>query len=170
MKVACRDIMHLLRMQVVRVAVGHTPAESVEARQRADRVPRVEREFQSLTTTLAAAVEGRAPWVEMHRPVLPETVGTVLHIQSRDHPRRTRGAAVEACVQFLVCILQVEVVRAVRVEAVQGPALETGSLRRTMAAVAALEAVLVATPGLAETDTKASSSFVYRLPKFLSVK
>jgi hypothetical protein len=59
-----------------------------------------------------------------------------------------------------------------RAEAVQGPALETASLRRITVAEVAQEVTSVAREeqALAETDTKVSSSFVYRLPKFLSVK
>jgi hypothetical protein len=64
----------------------------------------------------------------------------------------------------------VEVVRVVRVVAVQGPALETAGLQRTMAVVAALEVMSLASPGLAETATKASSSFVYRSAKILAVQ
>jgi hypothetical protein len=96
----------------------------------------------------------------------------VLHIQSRDRPRRTRAAAAEVCVQFLVCILQVVDRRVVRAAEVQASVLETVCLRPTMVEVVALEVTLTVLEeqGSAETDTKVSSSFVYRLPKFLSVK
>jgi hypothetical protein len=94
----------------------------------------------------------------------------VLHIQSRDRPRRTRGAVVEVCVLFLVCILQVVVPPEERVVEVRVSETETVYTQRTMAVAAALEAVLVAAPGLAETVTKASSSFVYRSAKILAVQ
>jgi hypothetical protein len=167
-----RGIIHLMRLQVARVAAGPTPAGSVEVRQRADREMLVETVFQSLTTTLAAVAEGRVPWVQMHRPVSPGRAEMVLHIQSRDRPRRTRGAAAEACAPSAVYTLRVVALQGGRAEAVQGPALETASLRRITVAEVAQEVTSVAREeqALAETDTKVSSSFVYRLPKFLSVK